>query len=101
PVHHPSRPSFPTRRSSDLVVPAFQADPAPLPGRGHRAGFHQLLVGYHFGADEPPLEIGVDDAGGLGRLRPPADRPRPHFLLAGGDRKSTRLNSSHVKISYA
>src|SRR5690606_40055839 len=24
-----------------------------------------------------------------------------HLLLAGGDRKSTRLNSSHVKISYA
>src|SRR5690606_40582309 len=24
-----------------------------------------------------------------------------HFLKPGGDRKSTRLNSSHVKISYA
>src|SRR5690625_4636727 len=25
----------------------------------------------------------------------------PFFILAGGDRKSTRLNSSHVAISYA
>src|SRR5207253_10126468 len=31
--------------------------------------------------------------------REPRARPAPHAL--GGDRKSTRLNSSHVAISYA
>src|SRR5690606_40124067 len=38
----------------------------------------------------------------------PGGRPRPrlqmdpdHLALLAGDRKSTRLNSSHVKISYA
>src|SRR5690606_41687120 len=37
-----------------------------------------------------------------GRTRPAArsDRPQPAGRAAG-DRKSTRLNSSHVKISYA
>src|SRR6266487_5256467 len=33
------------------------------------------------------------------RRRPAAGRPRPR--LEGGDRKSTRLNSSHPSISYA
>src|SRR5690606_41537054 len=33
------------------------------------------------------------------RLRAPSDRDRGH--ARGPDRKSTRLNSSHVKISYA
>src|SRR5207302_8523258 len=33
---------------------------------------------------------------GVDHVQAPPERPRPH-----GDRKSTRLNSSHVKISYA
>src|SRR5207302_8121727 len=32
---------------------------------------------------------------------PPSFRGRPVLVEDGGDRKSTRLNSSHVKISYA
>src|SRR3989442_5964649 len=45
-------------------------------------------------------------AGGLGsRLRPAvSDRPKPMAEVARRpflDRKSTRLNSSHVRISYA
>src|SRR5436309_12427645 len=38
-----------------------------------------------------------------GALRPDADCPRIRTLddLVAQDRKSTRLNSSHVKISYA
>src|SRR2546430_9318801 len=32
---------------------------------------------------------------------PPADGYRPAVLLELGDRKSTRLNSSHSQISYA
>src|SRR5436309_4870190 len=34
-------------------------------------------------------------------LRGAPGRPRPDEPDAGADRKSTRLNSSHVKISYA
>src|SRR5690606_42009128 len=76
--------AFPTRRSSDLpyVVPAQRAraalapDAQPLPHLG---------VGGH----------APTDAGG----------PRHPLLravhLAVSDRKSTRLNSSHVKTSYA
>src|SRR3989454_8197065 len=39
----------------------------------------------------------------LGRLQRMADDWRPQVLLVikGGDRKSTRLNSSHLVISYA
>src|SRR5690606_40305371 len=67
---------FPTRRSSDLVggpvdVPAAQ-------GRG----------------DERPAEGDVDPLG------EPLQRRRD-FGEVMPDRKSTRLNSSHVKISYA
>src|SRR3712207_7280532 len=46
--------------------------------------------------------------GGAAAARPGADPRRPHAVLpsrldapAGGDRKSTRLNSSHANISYA
>src|SRR3989442_10234436 len=38
----------------------------------------------------------------LRHLEPPEERrKRVCFILAGRDRKSTRLNSSHVRISYA
>src|SRR5437773_6681472 len=40
----------------------------------------------------------------LGQEDPPLDRLRPHVppdFLLGLDRKSTRLNSSHITISYA
>src|SRR5688500_19821210 len=81
--------SFPTRRSSDLhaVVPRSDV----------------------LGLAAPNLSLGE------ARLRGPRDplaerrqRPAGHHLLvvavtevAGPDRKSTRLNSSHLVISYA
>src|SRR5690606_41133107 len=86
-------PSFPTRRSSDLGV---------HPGRGGRAG--ALRAGRApAAADLPVPAVRVADRAGRGR----AEQLRP--LRAAGadpgdpqpDRKSTRLNSSHVKISYA
>src|SRR5699024_11827282 len=80
-VHPPHLHSFPTRRSSDL-------GPEYPPG-GARA--------------LPPLPAGPDLCPKhRGRLLPvlrPHLDPRPH--LPGEDRKSTRLNSSHVSISYA
>src|SRR5690606_41459091 len=65
--------------------------------------------------DVPPLSTGgrglpARRRGGAGRpgarraLPGPArrlGRPGPGRRVAPGDRKSTRLNSSHVKISYA
>src|SRR5690606_34680273 len=50
---------------------------------------------------EPVFEtgLGVDGHPARGGFLPPADNR--NRMWAGGDRKSTRLNSSHVKISYA
>src|SRR5258705_11671391 len=43
---------------------------------------------------------GARRVGGHRDGRPPGV-PRPHLRGSGGDRKSTRLNSSHLGISYA
>src|SRR5690625_6388723 len=40
--------------------------------------------------------VGGEEGSGAGSARGPTEPPRPR-----GDRKSTRLNSSHVAISYA
>src|SRR5690606_41515846 len=79
--------SFPTRRSSDLVqrrqaARARKASARPGAGKGFRA--RTGLGGAHAPARE--------EAAGPARARRAASRR---------DRKSTRLNSSHVKISYA
>src|SRR5690606_40016340 len=83
--------SFPTRRSSDLAD--VRSDPRlSLGGPDALAESARLL------ARGRPRETGD-------RQRPPRGRGAVHRFAAGGtgrgDRKSTRLNSSHVKISYA
>src|SRR5690606_41686169 len=84
---HRDLPSFPTRRSSDLRDGlAVPVDRAPL----------RLVEA----ADD------VEDGGLAGPVGADECRHLP-FRQAegdvrdGGDRKSIRLNSSHVKISYA
>src|SRR5690606_41250696 len=76
-AHHRELHSFPTRRSSDLrqgrVDRRQRADPVELLRRDRRP---------------PPRR----------RLRHPG---RLGAAPLAADRKSTRLNSSHVKISYA
>src|SRR5205814_9344962 len=81
----PPPPPSPTRRSSDLVADH------PRPAR-------TWLVGQ-------TLQSGGQEPGPPFRDRLPA---HPHPLsdltvraAGGGDRKSTRLNSSHLGISYA
>src|SRR5690606_40669686 len=88
--------SFPTRRSSDLEDRIVE----------DRAAGDIDDADQHQGEDAQGCDKGkealdrdqeavqpVDQAAARGRLaRCPPDRP---------DRKSTRLNSSHVKISYA
>src|SRR5690606_39936160 len=84
---------FPTRRSSDLDDDVLHAERhhGELDGRRH-AAVH-LAIGRHDVADVTGDEQIARRALGdqLG------NDPR----IGTGDRKSTRLNSSHVKISYA
>src|SRR5690606_42078596 len=82
-------PSFPTRRSSDL---------------GREAGGDGVST-----TDQQPdalLRVAVVGAGVMGRYHATnyATLPRVRIVAtrsSASDRKSTRLNSSHVKISYA
>src|SRR5699024_12721219 len=92
---HPSAPSVPTRRSSDLEVEQASRRPSDVvrvvqPGRQpvDQAFEHACLPTLVHG------EIGpVEDESLVQELQ--------HGNLVPGDRKSTRLNSSHVSISYA
>src|SRR5690606_41801535 len=86
--------SFPTRRSSDLALPrpvrklgAGGVCPDALQSRGDRGGGRE--------AHSPGPAPGVTEA------RVPASGSTSASAARGVDRKSTRLNSSHVKISYA
>src|SRR5690606_41447350 len=94
-------PVFPTRRSSDLAVGAEHGVPDGLEEvRGPREEVGRSLLHLRVGRrDEHAAEDeGRDD-------REQRDEPATLEHLAqdarsGRDRKSTRLNSSHVKISY-
>src|SRR5439155_24695012 len=94
-------PSFPTRRSSDL---RDQAQPA-AEGAEDRGGIAR-------GDRETDFALGGDPADLAVALHAEIDRATPFVALivvvaagveaevAAEDRKSTRLNSSHVAISY-
>src|SRR5690606_41422388 len=84
---HPPLHSFPTRRSSDLDD---HRDQLPL-GVGEVA----LLVDQQVEVAPPRQELVAVDGLRLEHVGHEAER------LLRLDRKSTRLNSSHVKISYA
>src|SRR5690606_40427485 len=84
-VHPRALHSFPTRRSSDLNLWKDAAHPRGLWRRTTLAEFRKA---------EPQWEELLD----LDRLA--ADEGED-WALNWVDRKSTRLNSSHVKISYA
>src|SRR5205814_8813940 len=95
---HPDLPSFPTRRSSDLprLPELFRQSLSVAARQGRRV----ILRGH---PDTRRKEIGSAIQSGLRRLE---RRPAPVFFmpagaLLAGDRKSTRLNSSHLGISYA
>src|SRR5690606_41847250 len=84
---HRALPPFPTRRSSDL------ATPVAVGATGRRGG---LPLGLHL-LEQLPARRLLDEPAADGHKRPEQQPGRPADL----DRKSTRLNSSHVKISYA
>src|SRR5437868_8360437 len=89
PLPHRALHSFPTRRSSDLGVCMSAVSVAAAPLVELRG------VAKRFGAAQPPGPVGRA-LRKMGLTQPPVVT---HAL--DGDRKSTRLNSSHVSISYA
>src|SRR5204862_7194560 len=91
-VHHRDLPSFPTRRSSDLIARRFHTVilvgiPKLGPENRNEAARFVTLI-------DALYEHRV-------KLLAAADAEPQHLYEAGEDRKSTRLNSSHVEISYA
>src|SRR5207302_10536039 len=95
-TEHRDLTSFPTRRSSDLGLeyPKFPRHVMGL-GRNRPQGCTPQNI---FAATRPKHigQIGMS----VGKLFDNDAALRP-LDLAFQDRKSTRLNSSHVKISYA
>src|SRR5207249_12311468 len=101
PSVHPDPHSFPTRRSSDLgSVPGVAADATP----------NEVSQAIVRAPDEQISALGRRMLRGVvGRaFSHAAGRPALTGVVAGAissvvalDRKSTRLNSSHVSISYA
>src|SRR5690606_40172746 len=95
------RHSFPTRRSSDLR----ESEPLNyLHGAGNIIpGLERELVGCDVGTQKI---VKVQPEDGYGEIDADLIQTLPREAFSGaeqievGDRKSTRLNSSHVKISY-
>src|SRR3990167_11031477 len=67
----------------DHVLLAFRTHLAGLFRACFTLVLDEVLEGDGLGADEAPLEIGVDDAGGLGGRVTDADGPGAHFLDPG------------------
>src|SRR5690606_41470404 len=96
-----SHASFPTRRSSDLVPICGHertAERAPARSRGSRgAGYGPLTAGQDVRmAPDVRIKRAYDPPAAEDGYRVLIDRVWPRGVR---DRKSTRLNSSHVKIS--
>src|SRR5690606_41949911 len=93
PALHP----FPTRRSSDLVR-GLSVFPTVQVQTGHQRAGSPLRSAStcHFSRSE----LACCQQVGQGFLQIGEDLLM-HFVYGSADRKSTRLNSSHVKISYA
>src|SRR5690606_40937513 len=91
----PDRLSFPTRRSSDLVMVFDPMSPQAVQQSGFSvaADLDELLTTCDIVSLHCPLTNETRKLIDASRL----SQMKPNAL----DRKSTRLNSSHVKISYA
>src|SRR5690606_41275469 len=91
--------SFPTRRSSDLVERlASESEPLDVVTLAEfleRAGDIEDAGGLTYLAEL------AEKTPGAANIRAYAEIVRERSILRQLDRKSTRLNSSHVKISYA
>src|SRR5690606_41935030 len=90
----PALPAFPPRRSSDLK--SFPSCKGASPRRRHAHCLPDLQISIATGKAVSIRIVGLVKHC-QGRLCPASCRLPAYYL----DRKSTRLNSSHVKISYA
>src|SRR5207249_8482245 len=89
--HHPALHSFPTRRSSDLLVPL---DKIPRQLVNALVAIEDSRFFEHRGLDFVGIARAAITNLASGKIRQGAS-------TITQDRKSTRLNSSHVSISYA
>src|SRR5690606_42148839 len=97
---HRDLPSFPTRRSSDLGREGATDADHEVAGWLRRLDRETLLVATKMD-DERHLDTAeFFELYGLG-FGEPFPTAAEHGVGTSEDRKSTRLNSSHVKISYA
>src|SRR5699024_11385404 len=96
-AHSSSPPSFPTRRSSDLYKPSADVVNVPplkdfeKPEEHYSTKFHEMV--HSTGHKDRLNREGIKDIARFG-----SETYSKEELI---DRKSTRLNSSHVSISYA
>src|SRR5205814_9084636 len=88
-VHHRILHSFPTRRSSDLEKMIAIVASAAQTTLVHLSTVDLVIIAFYFA-----LVLGI------GFYLKRFAKTGEDFFLAG-DRKSTRLNSSHLGISYA
>src|SRR5207249_10926045 len=94
-LHRPPHP-FPTRRSSDLA-------PTPTQSFDSSTKIEQVIREFtvrHLQQHTTYRHV-CDSDTRFGRFVLPAWKGRDIRSITKGDRKSTRLNSSHVSISYA
>src|SRR5207249_11244701 len=97
----PPQPSFPTRRSSDLYAALRDARPTDLP-EVLDSRLIQDLVAKYAELTRQQAELSQKfkpDWPAMVRLRREIEETEER-LETERDRKSTRLNSSHVSISY-
>src|SRR5207302_10207376 len=85
--------SFPTRRSSDLILHVRAQNPV--------LDEHVLATGIAFVVDVDGASVVRDGAVVDDGAQLRGDALAELARIIRRDRKSTRLNSSHVKISYA
>src|SRR5699024_12440343 len=96
---HSTLPPFPTRRSSDLINRCLKRPLVCCTNRVDHVGFNTFFI---FGLNiltefRDVTNLGTNKTLHCSLLGTVLDQ----MFLAFADRKSTRLNSSHVSISYA
>src|SRR5690606_40543622 len=97
----PGLPAFPTRRSSDLPVPLMLVLPELRLNADSAGGCNVDTGDQQYSAEQIASMDRVIKSEFRKRLPREIAQSVSSMLVRGADRKSTRLNSSHVKISYA
>src|SRR5690606_41778675 len=91
---------FPTRRSSDLADASGRPRPVPVSGSEYAIAAGTVIVAIGQEVEIPAASV-AQEGKGTAAVNGETLATSAAGIFAGGDRKSTRLNSSHVKISYA